>query len=185
MSLVARVKGILMNPRQEWAQIDTEPFNQGAILTGYVLPLAAIGPIANFIGWTAFGVGGYFRMSVGRALTGAIVAFILAVVGVFVLAWIANALAPSFGGQQNFGQAFKLAVYSSTAAWVGGILGIVPALGIIGALFGLYSVYLLYVGIPILMKSPPDKTVTYMVALLVVMLIIYFVATRVTMRTLY
>jgi hypothetical protein len=185
MHLLARVKGILLNPRQEWAVIDAEPFNQSAILTGYVLPLAAIGPIASFIGWTVFGLGFGIRLGPAAALTGAITSYILAIVGVFVLAWIANALAPTFGGQQNFGQAFKLAAYCSTAVWVGGILGIIPALGLIGSLIGLYSIYLLYLGIPVLMKSPPDKTITYMVALVVVMIVIFWLAAALTMRMRY
>lgn len=185
MSLVARAKGILLNPRQEWPVIEAEPFNQTQILTGYVLPLAAIGPIASFIGWTVFGLGFGIRLGAGAALTGAITAFVLAIVGVFVLAFVANALAPTFGGQQNFGQAFKLAAYASTAAWVGGIFQIIPALGLIGGLIGLYSVYLLYLGIPIMMKSAPDKTVVYMIALLVVMLIVFFVAGSLSQRMMY
>ena len=56
MNLVARARGILMNPRQEWGAIDAEPLNLGELLVGYVLPLAAIGPIASIIGWSAFGL---------------------------------------------------------------------------------------------------------------------------------
>lgn len=175
MNLIARAKAILVTPKQEWAVIDSEPFDQTAVLTGYVLPLAAIGPIASFIGWTTFGILG-FRLPVGSALTGAITAFVLAVLGVFVIAWVANALAPNFGGQQSFGQAFKLAAYSSTAAWVGGIFALIPALAIVGSLFGLYSLYLCYLGIPVLMKAPPDKAVTYTVAVILVIIVVFFAA---------
>ena len=61
MNLVARVKGILTNPRQEWAVIDQEPVNVAKLLTGYVLPLAAIGPVATAIGWSMFGFGGFLK----------------------------------------------------------------------------------------------------------------------------
>jgi high-affinity Fe2+/Pb2+ permease len=185
MNLVARVKGILLNPRQEWAVIDAEPFNQSAILTGYVLPLAAIGPIASVIGWTVFGLGFGIRLGVGAALTGAITAFILAIVGLFVAAYVTNALAPSFNAQQSFGQAFKLIVYSSTAAWIGGIFQLIPALAIIGALFGLYSLYLLFIGMPIVMKAPQDKAVIYTIAVIVVVIIVYWVALALTRRIMY
>lgn len=185
MNLVARVKGILLNPRQEWAVIDAEPFNQSAILTRYVLPLAAIGPIASFIGWTVFGLGFGIRLGVGAALTGAIAAFILAIVGLFVAAYVTNALAPSFNAQQSFGQAFKLIAYSSTAVWVGGIFQLIPVLAIIATLFGLYSLYLLFIGMPIMMKAPQDKAVIYTIAVLVVVIIVYWVALALTSRIMY
>ena len=185
MNLVARAKAILMTPRTEWGVIDTEPLNVGQLLTGYVLPLAAIGPIASAIGFSMFGFGGLFRMSLGAAIGHAIVQFIFAVIGVFVLAWIINALAPTFGGTQSMPQAIKLAAYSSTAAWVAGIFGIVPALAILAAIGGIYSLYLCYMGLPILMKSPPDKTMTYFIAVVVAAIVIYFVIGAITAKMMF
>lgn len=180
MNLVSRVKGILVNPRQEWVEIDAEPVEVGKLLTGYVLPLAAIGPIATAIGWTLFGFGGFFRLGVGTAISSAITMFILAVIGVFVTAWVINALAPQFGATQSMPQAIKVAVYSSTAAWVAGIFGIIPALAIVGLIGGLYSLYLFYLGLPILMKASPDKAMTYTIVVIVVTIVIYIVAGMIT-----
>jgi hypothetical protein len=129
MNLVARVKGLLMTPRQEWAVIDGEALNTGQLLTGYVLPLAAIGPLAAAIGWSAFGMGGLFRMSFGYAISYAITMFILSVIGVFVCAWVVKALAPTFGATPDMQQAIKVAAYSPTAAWVAGIVNL-PGTGI-------------------------------------------------------
>jgi hypothetical protein len=185
MNLVARAKAILTTPRTEWPVIDTEPLDLGQLLTGYVLPLAAIGPIASAIGWSLFGFGGFFHMSIGAAITHAIVAFIMAIVGVFVLAWIINALAPSFGATQSMPQAIKLAAYSSTAAWVAAVFGIFPVLAIIGALGGLYSLYLCYLGLPVLMKNPAEKTMTYFVVIIVAAIVIYVVIGMITARTMY
>ena len=185
MNLVARAKAILMTPRQEWQVIDVEPLDVRQLLTGYVLPLAAIGPIATAIGLSLFGFGGLFRMSFGSAIMHAVVTFIFAVIGVFVLAWIINALAPSFGATQSMPHAIKLAAYSSTAAWVAGIFGIIPALGILALIGGIYSLYLCFVGLPILMKSPADKTMTYFVVIIVAAIIIFFVIGAITTRMMY
>jgi len=185
MNLFARAKAILMTPRQEWAVIDAEPVNVGQLLTGYVLPLAAIGPIASIIGWSLFGFGGLFRLSLGSSISRAIVMYVMAIIGVFVLAWIINALAPSFGATQSMPQAIKLAAYSSTAAWVAGIFGIIPALAIIAALGGLYSLYLCFLGLPVLMKSPADKTMTYFIVIIVAAIIIYFVLGAITTRMMF
>jgi Yip1 domain. len=138
MNLVARAKAILVTPKQEWTVIDPEPLKITELLIGYVLPLAAIGPIARFIGWSVLGLGG-FRMSIGWGISQAIVSFVLAVVGVFVLAWVMKALAPSFGSTPDMSQAVKLSAYSMTAVWVASILYILPALSILAAIGGLYS----------------------------------------------
>lgn len=173
MNLIARAKGILTNPRQEWAAIDAEPLDVGQLLVGYVLPLGAIGPIASIIGWSVFGLGGFFRLSMGAIIGMAITSYILTVVGVFVLAWVINALAPTFSATPSMPQAIKVAAYSGTAAWIAGIFNIMPALAILGVIGGLYSLYLCWVGLPILMKAPPEKATTYVIAVIVALIVIY------------
>ncbi|HEX2723216.1 MAG TPA: Yip1 family protein [Gemmatimonadaceae bacterium] len=175
MNLVSRVKGILTNPRQEWAVIDAEPLNVGEVLVGYVLPLAAIGPIASIIGWSTFGFGGLFRASIGSLIAMACVTFVLTIVGVFVTSWVINALAPTFGATQSMPQAMKVAIYSSTAAWVAGIFNIFPALAILALIGALYSLYLFFVGLPMLMKAPSDKATTYTVVVIIAVMVIYFI----------
>lgn len=175
MNLVARAKGILTNPRQEWVAIDNEPLNLSELLVGYVLPLAAIGPIASIIGWSAFGFGGLFRLSIGALIGLAITNYILTVISVFVLAWVINMLAPQFNATQSMPQAIKVAAYSSTAAWVAGIFNILPALSILAAIGGLYSLYLCWIGLPILMKAPQEKATTYVIVVIIAIIVIYVV----------
>ncbi len=178
MNLMDRVRGILLRPRAEWAVIDTEQTATATLYKGYVMPLAAIGPVAAFIGLAVFGANlplvGQVRISTGTALVQAIVSFVLALVGVYVLALIVNALAPSFGATQSMPQALKLAVYSSTASWISGIFAIIPALAPLGIL-GLYSLYLLYVGVPVLMKAPQQRAFTYTAAVIVVAIVVSIV----------
>ena len=181
MNLVARAKAILMTPKQEWAAIDAEPLDVPALLTGYVIPLALIGPIASFIGFSIIG-SGFFRLSIGWGISRAIASFVLAIVGVFVLAWVINALAPSFGAKQDMPQATKLSAYSMTAAWVSGIFLLIPALAILAVIGSLYSLYLFYVGLPILMKSPADKTPTYAIAVIVACIVVYVIIGAITNR---
>jgi len=180
MNLVERVKNILTSPKQEWTVIDAEPVNVGELLTKYVLPLAAIGPIATLIGMSVFGFGGLFRVPIGTGLMAAIVSFVLAVAGVFILAWVINALAPNFGGQQSMHQAIKVAAYSATPQWIAGIFGLVPALLPLAMLAGLYGLYLFYLGLPILMKVPQEKAMIYTVVVIVAAVVLFLVAGAVT-----
>jgi hypothetical protein len=174
MNLVSRVKGILTNPKQEWAAIDAEPLNLSEVLVGYVLPLAAIGPIASLIGLSTMGLG-IFRPSMGSLIGMTVFSYIAAICGVFVVAWVINALAPTFGATQSMPQAIKVAVYSSTAAWVAGIFGIIPALSILVVIGSLYSLYLFFLGLPMLMKPPADKAMTYIIVVIIATIVVYAV----------
>ena len=151
-----RAKAIILTPKDEWQKIAGETTPQRDILMRYVLPLAAIGPVAAFIGGQVFGYGAFgfsYRPSLIGGLTTAIVSFVLSLVSLFVMTFIADFLAPKFAGEANRANAFKLVAYSYTAGWAVGIFSLIPMLGFFG-LLGLYSVYLLYTGAMPLMKVP-------------------------------
>jgi hypothetical protein len=101
------------------------------------------------------------------ALVSAIIGLGVTVVMCFVLGAVVNALAPTFGGQKDSAQAFKVVVYSYTPVWLAGVLGILPMLGMLGILAALYGIYLLYLGLPRLMKCPEDKSVVYTLVVVV------------------
>jgi len=177
MDLVARAKGILLSPRNEWAKIDGEPATTGSLLVDYAAPLAAIPAIAGFVGTSLLGynvLGLSYRVPIVRGLVAAIVQYVLTLVGVFVLGLIVDALAPSFGGTRSQIQALKVSVYSSTAAWIAGVFMLVPALSPL-SIVGLYSLYLLYLGLPILMKAPADRAIGYTVVSIIAAIVVYAV----------
>ncbi len=168
--LVQRVKSILLQPREEWPVIEGESTSITDIYKSYVLPLAAIGPVSAFIHAILFGnsfFGITHRPSFLSALTSAVVSYIFTLIGVFLIALVIDFLATRFGGVANRNNAFKLAAYSATAAWVAGIFQLVPGLGML-TLLGLYGLYLFYVGVPVMMKAPQDKALIYTGAVVVV-----------------
>ena len=55
MSIVERAKNICLTPNTEWPIIAAEPATPAALVTGYVVPLAAIGAVAGFIGGSIVG----------------------------------------------------------------------------------------------------------------------------------
>ena len=164
MNLVDRVKRILLSPKTEWEVIDAEPATLAELYTRYIMPLAAIGPLAHLIGYSVFGISvpfiGTYRVPIGTAITQALVTYILTLAGTYVLALIIDALAPTFNGQRSQIQSLKLAAYSLTASWVAGIFALIPGLRIL-TLLGIYSLYLLYLGLPVLMKTPREKAASY------------------------
>jgi Yip1 domain len=171
-SLVERVKNILATPKLEWPRIDAEPATIGGIYTSYVMILAAIGPIAALLGQQLIGIMG-FKPSLSYSLVMAVLSYGMSLVAVYVSALVIDALAPSFGGTKDMLKAFKVAAYSSTAVWVAGIFGIIPLLGLLILLALIYGFYLLYLGLPLLMRVPADKAVIYFVVVLVVQILLY------------
>lgn len=168
--LIGRVQRLLMSPKSEWDAIAGESVDTQKLITGYVAPLAAIPAVANVIGSSVLGktfAGVTYRAPILSAVTMGIVQFALAIVMVFVVAFIIDALAPSFGAQKNQSQALKVAAYWPTAMWVVGVVALVPALGILMLLGLLYSLYLLFVGLPKLMNPPAEKATTYTIVTLV------------------
>jgi hypothetical protein len=178
MNLVERVKRILLSPKTEWEVIDTESTTPGELYTRYILPLAAIGPIAQLIGYSVFGVSvpfiGTYRVPIGSAITQAIVMYLLTLAGTYLLALIIDALAPTFNGQRSQIQALKLSAYSLTASWVAGIFALIPGLRILGIL-GVYSLYLLYLGLPVLMKTPREKALSYTAVVILAAIVLWMI----------
>ena len=167
MKLVDRVKNIILNPRSEWQVIDGETTDTATLYKEYIVILAAIGPVCGLIGMTLFGLGFHLGF--------AVVSYVLALVGVFIVSLIVNALAPTFSGQKDSVQALKVAAYASTPAWVGGVFSLIPFLGILGLLLALYGLYVLYLGLPTLMKAPQDKALGYTVVVIIAVIVVWIV----------
>ncbi|WP_332771834.1 Yip1 family protein [Phenylobacterium sp.] len=173
--LIERVKSILLQPSATWAVIDDEPATIGGLYKGYVIPLALIPAVAGLIGAIVFGYGMFgfgYKPPVLASVVNAIVSFGATLAWVYLMALVIDGLAPTFGGTKNQIQAFKVAAYSGTAAWVAGAALILPGPLKILAILGFYSLFLLYRGLPRLMKAPDDKTTSYTVVIVVVMFVL-------------
>ena len=184
-NIVERVKNICLSPDAEWSVIDHESASTSSLITGYVVPLAAVNAVAAFIGRSIIGitlpfVGGTYRVPIVSGLVVAILSVVMTVVGVVVCGYVIDALAPTFGAQKSNLQAMKVATYAPTAAWVAGILQIIPALSLLAILGALYTLYLLYLGLPKLMKCPQDKAVGYTVVVVLATIVIFFVVSMVS-----
>jgi hypothetical protein len=189
MNIVERVKNILLSPATEWDKIAGENTTPKELMITYVLPLAALSAAMQFIKLSVFGVG-FITFGMGIGIAMAVFHFVMAFVAVFVIAFITDALAPSFGGTKDMNQAVKLTAYTFTASWIGSIFGIIPWIGwLLALLAAFYGLYLLYLGLPKLMKNPQDKTIVYEIVIvivaIVVMVVISAVGNAITMGGLF
>jgi hypothetical protein len=178
MNLVDRVKNLLLSPAKEWEVIKGETWTTTDLFTKYAIILVAIPALAGFLGYTFFGLSygfGTFKLGFGTSLTWAILTYILSLVGVFVLGFIIDALAPSFGSTKDMVASLKVAVFSSTAGWVAGILNIFPVLSILVIIASIYGLVLLYMGLERVKSVPKEKMVGYFVVVLIAAILVYVV----------
>lgn len=153
MALVERVTNILLKPRFEWPRIAEESATTASLYTGYIMLLAALGPLA---------------MAIKTGLAIAVASYAISLGVTWLLAMTVDALAPTFGGEKNFVQSLKLTAYSYTAAWIAAVLQIVPFLGGVLSLLGaIYAWYTFYLGVAVMKKCPEEKAVVYTVAIVI------------------
>jgi hypothetical protein len=169
--LISRVQNIMLSPRQEWMAINAEQKSVTDIFVQYTLILSVIAALSGFvkstiIGYSFFGVSTHLSFMGG--LFSGFYSFMAGLLCVFVIAFVINFLAPHFGGQKNFLKAYQVATYSMTAAWIAQTLCIIPILGLVFMLGGLYSLYLLYLGISALMKAPENKNLPYTITVVLI-----------------
>ena len=178
MNIVDRAKNILFSPASEWETIKSESITTNELFTKYAVILAAIPAIAGLIGYSIFGYSfgfGRITLGFGTAIIWAVLTYILSLVSVYVLGWIIDALAPSFGSAKDLVASLKVAVFAYTAAWVGGIFHILPYLSWLAALISIYSLVLLYMGLKRVKTVPDDKMIGYFVVVIIVAIVLYII----------
>jgi len=183
--IIQRARALLVSPRTEWPVIAAEPATVRDLYREYIMILAAIPPVCQFVktsilgyAWHGFRI---YRLGLGAGLTAAIVDYVMSLVSVYVLAVIIEALAPNFAGEPNRIQALKVAGYSYTASWIAGCAQILPGLyGLVALAGALYSIYLLYLGFPSTMKVLPERAGGYTAVTVVIALILGWIIAVIT-----
>jgi hypothetical protein len=175
--LMEQIKQIILKPRETWKTISEEETTVSTLLKEYLFILAAIPSIASFLGYWIIGIYipfvGRYHFSFGESLLIAILNYVLIIASVWIISKVIKLLAPKFSSVQDDVSGFKLAAYSYTPLLVAGILYLIPRLGILVLFGGIYGLYLLYLGLPIVMQTPKEKTLAYTVTIIITMILIY------------
>jgi hypothetical protein len=162
MNLQARVKAILISPKTEWEAIAAEQTDVASIYRHYIVILAAIPAVCSFVGLTIDGVRAAGGATVSGAVRVGVAAYVSALVSTLVAAIVIEKLAPKFKSRGGLVHAVKMVAYSSTPIWVMGVVNLIPALLPLGIVAALYAIYLFYVGLPAVMKTPLEQVVPFM-----------------------
>jgi hypothetical protein len=176
--LADRAWSLLSRPRRTWDEIAGEPATTMGLLRDYVAPLAAIGPLAKAVNQLAFGARGALGLAyhppVVETLGRAVFTWAFAILQVYVFALALEQMAPIFGGLKDRMQALKLSAYMGTAAWLAGAFLVLPRPFGALAILGLYSFYLLNLGIPRLLKVDGDRGLLLTVCGVIAAMAVFF-----------
>jgi len=169
MNLIERAKNILLTPKTEWPVIASETATLSTLLTSYVIPLAAIPALASLLGGFTLNSSAGMKFIVSTAA----VAYLSAILSYVITTYVVDFLANNFKSEKDLNKSAQLVAYSSTASWVAGILTIIPMIGWLASLAGgIYAIYLMYLGVGPMKKTPDDQKVIYMVIIFVVLIVV-------------
>ena len=155
---------LLSNPRRAWVNIRDDNCSISRCYFSYLMILAAIAPIAGFIGTTtigwSIGQGDPTYLSPKSAFFIAIIYYFAMLTNVFILGMTVRWMGKTYGCDISLTQGIKLATYTATPILLIGIVELYPTLWV-NFVIGLpalgYTIYLLYIGVPIVLKMSETK----------------------------
>jgi len=156
--------GLLYHPKSEWSFIRKENYSLLQVYLRYAIFLALIPPASLFIGTTQYGWsiagGDVMKMSVESAALIAVLFYFALLVGVGFVAYCTFWMERTFGADASLERCLIFTIFTSTPMFLSGFIGLLPILWldvfvVLAAVC--YSLYLLYVGIPIFMNIPEER----------------------------
>ena len=176
--VLEHVWGLITHPKEEWKDIRDQRCSVTRCYCSHVLFLAAIPAVAGFIGTSQVGwsVAGDLpvKLETESALRIAIAFYFAMLVTVFAVGKMVHWMGQTYGAEQPLPQCIALAAYTATPLFLVGVLMIypIPWLDFLAGIIALsYTVYLLYLGLPIMMEVDQDKGFLFSSAVLAVGLV--------------
>ena len=167
--------GMFHHPKEEWGSIHKERYSIAHVFMAQISILAAIPAVCMFIGTTQIGwslTGNDFvKLTVGSALSAAVAFYFACWVAVAFIAYSIHWMEKTYGGHVNMNECLILTTFTATPLFMSGLAGLYPMLWfnvLVGLAALCYSVYLLYVGVPVIMEIPEDRAFFFSSSILTV-----------------
>lgn len=172
------VKGLLTRPRVEWEEIRRGSYSIAQVYRQHVLILGLIPPVAGLIGTTQVGwsVAGSETtyLTLGSALRISIAYYVAILVAVLTIGALIHWMGETYNARQPLARCVALAAYTITPMLLIGVVQLYPLLWlsfILGLPALAYTVYLLFLGMPIMMEIEAERAFLFSSAVLAVGLV--------------
>jgi hypothetical protein len=154
---------VLLRPQTAFVAIGEHPPSGGTIFFGFALWLGVLPPLFAYIGTTTFG----WRLGVEpmylpaeAALAIALAYFVLLLFGFLSAAFVAHWMATTYGADPSLGRSLALIALVGAPLSVGSVVHLYPHAFInviVMVPLLIWSMYLLYRGLPIVLKTDPGR----------------------------
>lgn len=183
MAILNHTLGIFLHPDSEWESIRQEQRSFQSVFFGHIPFLALIPCVSAYVGvtkvgWT-IGDGAPVLLAAESALAFCTLAYMGLLIGVYLFGEFINWMARTYGvqddKQRRHDESGAMAVYVSTPMFLAGIFNIYPQLWLIVislSIAGVYTVYLIYEGMPILMRLDKERAFMYSSSVITVGLVL-------------
>ncbi len=178
--MIANPFGFLFFPLKQWQLTATLKPDQYTPYLLYPVLLALIPGIAWYYGTTVSGwaVGdgeGVTRLTTQSALKLIIAFYFTMLISIAVVGYSISWMAKTYGVETTTSKGIVVSAFAATPLFIIGVVGFYPVLWLdlsLGVFAVCWSVYLLYTGIPIVMKMPKEQGFLYTSAIIAVCLVI-------------
>ncbi len=171
------IAGLFFNPANEWQKIRHE--NTG-IVSQYLKFIAIIAILpayawyfgATHIGWSLGNR--VIKLTAESALQVSLLFYLAMLVGIGVLGYMVSWMARTYDAESSIAMGVQIAAYTCVPLFLCGAVGFYPILWLdiaLGLVAACYTVYLLYIGVPIMMQIPTEKGFLFASAMVAVGLV--------------
>lgn len=158
------VWGLFSDPKSEWGKIREQKYSIVQCYTRHTLLLALVPVLSGFIGTTQvgwqIGAGDAIKLTTGSAFRIVILYYPAMLVAVYSVGWVIHWMGKTYGANQPLSQCIVLASYTATPLFLIGIMELYPILWL-NLVLGLpvlgYTVYIFYLGVPIMMQISEER----------------------------
>lgn len=156
-------QGALMEPDATWAKAKAQGRSARQMAQSLTIPLVLLSAVVSLVLGLVFSRNQSIPVILGHSAVSAT----LGILGVFLLAFLADYLAGYFGGGRDYNAAFNAVALCGVPSAIGAAILPIPVVGGLGSLgLGLYGLYLFYRALPVFLTIPAEKRLAHYLATL-------------------
>ncbi len=171
---------LMINPKYSWAKIAEKPASEFKSASVYPLVFALLPAAAWYfgttdVGWTVTD-GNVTRLTTDSAFKIVCAFYSIMVISVLAIGYSIHWMSDTYNSRSSINKGIAVAGFTATPLFIAGVSGIYPLLWfdlILGILALSWTIYLLYVGVPIVMHIPQEQGFLYASAIVAVGLVVF------------
>jgi hypothetical protein len=178
--MIQHTFGLLVRPSAQWRTVADLPESSFRTLVLYPCFLAILPAVAWFygttqVGWTVGDHGETIKLTVESARQICILFYLTMVACVAIIGYFIHWMSDTYGAESTATKGVVIAGLTATPLFIAGLVGFYPLLWLdmlVGVTAICWSVYLMYLGIPIVMKIPEERGFLFSSAVLAIAMVI-------------